>query len=314
MVKVNIRGQATAPGSLADALKGVKLKLVTISGKGGVGKSLVTAAVALGFATRGYKVGVLDGDVYGPTVPKMLGLRDATLYVDQKTERIIPVTGPLGVKVVSIEFALPSDDTAVIWRAPLVNQALRDFIAQVEWGELDVLVVDLPPGTGDAPLTIAQSLQGGLDGSVIVTIPSDISRRIVLKAIDFSRKLNIRVAGIVENMCCFKCPDNDKVYYIFGKDAGKKIADAAGVPFLGGIPIDPELSQHLDSGKLHEFLTKDSETSRAILSIVDKLIDIYKEKLTQQVAAARQEKPKRLSLLKLPGEEEEEEGLGSPRL
>ena len=130
----------------------------------------------------------------------MLGLSDSTLYVDQKTGRILPAVGPLGVKVVSIEFALPSDDTAVIWRAPLVNQALRDFIAQVEWGQLDVLVVDLPPGTGDAPLTIAQSLQGGLDGSIIVTIPTEISRRIVVKAVDFSRKLNIRVAGVVENM------------------------------------------------------------------------------------------------------------------
>jgi ATP-binding protein involved in chromosome partitioning len=304
-IKVNIRGQAAVPGSLADVLKHVKLKLVTISGKGGVGKSLVTTAVAVGFAMRGYKVGILDGDVYGPTVPKMLGITDATLYVDQKSGKIIPAQGPFGIKVVSIEFALPSDDTAVIWRAPLVNQALRDFIAQVDWGPLDVLVVDLPPGTGDAPLTIAQSLQGGLDGSVVVTIPTEISRRIVLKSIDFSRKLNIKVAGIVENMCCFKCPGDGKVYYIFGKDAGKRIAEAAGVPFLGGIPIDPELSQYLDSGRLHEFLTKDSETARAVLSIVDKLAEMYKDRLTQQIQP-REEKPKRISLLKLPGEEEEE--------
>jgi ATPases involved in chromosome partitioning len=305
-VKVNIRGQATAPGSLADALKDVKLKLVTISGKGGVGKSLVTASIAVGFAMRGYKVGILDGDVYGPTVPKMLGVSDATLYVDQKTGKILPVTGPLGIKVVSIEFALPSDDTAVIWRAPLVNQALRDFVSQVDWGPLDVLVVDLPPGTGDAPLTIAQSLQGGLDGSVIVTIPTEISRRIVLKTIDFSRKLNIRVAGVVENMCCFKCPGDGNVYYIFGKDAGRKIAEAAGAPFLGGIPIDPEFSQYLDSGRLHEYLAKDSETSRAVLFIVDKLAEIYKDRLAQQVAP-KEEKPKRISLLKLPGEEEEDQ-------
>ncbi|MFN7105960.1 MAG: Mrp/NBP35 family ATP-binding protein, partial [Pyrobaculum sp.] len=237
MVKVNIRGQTGPPGSLAGVLKGIKLKLVTISGKGGVGKSFVTTSIAVGFAMRGYRVGILDGDVYGPTVPKMLGLSHNSLYVDEKTGEIIPVTGPLGVEVVSIEFALPGDDTAVIWRAPLVNQALRDFISQVRWGPLDVLVIDLPPGTGDAPLTIAQSLQGGLDGSIVVTIPTDISRRIVLKSIDFSRRLNIRVAGVVENMCCFKCPDTDKVYYIFGKDAGKKIAEAAGVPFLGGIPI-----------------------------------------------------------------------------
>ncbi|MEM3835697.1 Mrp/NBP35 family ATP-binding protein [Pyrobaculum sp.] len=304
-VKVNVRGQAAAPGSLAHALKDVKLKLVTISGKGGVGKSLVTASIAVGFAMRGYKVGILDGDVYGPTIPKMLGVSDSTLYVDQKTGKIIPVVGPLGIKVVSIEFALPSDDTAVIWRAPLVNQALRDFIAQVEWGSLDVLVVDLPPGTGDAPLTIAQSLQGGLDGSVIVTIPTEISRRIVLKSIDFSRKLNIRVAGVVENMCCFKCPDNGKVYYIFGRDAGKKIAEAAGVPFLGGIPIDPQFSQHLDTGRLHEFLAKDSETAKAVLSIVNALEEMYKDKLSQQTQP-KEEKPKRISLLKLPGEEEEE--------
>ncbi|ABL88256.1 conserved protein (possible ATP binding) [Pyrobaculum islandicum DSM 4184] len=301
-VKISVKGQATAPGSLAEVLKGVKLKLVTISGKGGVGKSLVTTSLALGFAMRGYKVGILDGDVYGPTVPKMLGVSNSMLYVDEKSGKIIPVTGPLGIKVVSIEFALPSDDTAVIWRAPLVNQALRDFIAQVDWGSLDVLVVDLPPGTGDAPLTIAQSLQGGLDGSVVVTIPTDISRRIVLKAIDFSRKLNIKVAGVVENMCCFKCPDNGKLYYIFGKDAGRKIAESSGVPFLGGIPIDPDLSQYLDSGRLHEFLASENETAKAILEVVDKLIEMYKDKLQQPIEAEK--KPRRISLLKLPGEEE----------
>ncbi|MFN3804118.1 MAG: Mrp/NBP35 family ATP-binding protein [Pyrobaculum sp.] len=302
MVKINVRGQAGPPGSLASLLKGIKLKLVTISGKGGVGKSLVTTSIAVGFAMRGYKVGVLDGDVYGPTVPKMLGLSQNILYVEEKTGEIIPVTGPLGVEVVSIEFALPGDDTAVIWRAPLVNQALRDFISQVRWGPLDVLVIDLPPGTGDAPLTIAQSLQGGLDGSIIVTIPTDISRRIVLKSIDFSRRLNIRVAGVVENMCCFKCPDTDKVYYIFGKDAGRKIAEAAGVPFLGGIPIDPEFSQYLDAGKLHEFLQRDNETAKAVLSIVDKLAEAYKDRLTQ---VQPEEKKERISLLKLPGDEEE---------
>lgn len=302
-VKISVKGQATAPGSLAEVLKGVKLKLITISGKGGVGKSFVTTSLALGFAMRGYKVGILDGDVYGPTVPKMLGVSNSMLYVDEKSGKIIPVTGPLGIKVVSIEFALPSDDTAVIWRAPLVNQALRDFIAQVDWGSLDVLVVDLPPGTGDAPLTIAQSLQGGLDGSVVVTIPTDISRRIVLKAIDFSRKLNIKVAGVVENMCCFKCPDNGKLYYIFGKDAGRKIAESSGVPFLGGIPIDPDLSQYLDSGRLHEFLASENETAKAILEVVNKLIEMYKDKLQQPIEAEK--KPRRISLLKLPGEEEE---------
>ncbi len=300
MVKVSIKGQ-TAPGSLAESVRHVKVKLVTISGKGGVGKSLVTTSIAVGLAMRGYKVGILDGDVYGPTVPKMLGLTQSVMYADEKSGKITPVTGPLGIEVVSIDFALPSDDTAVIWRAPLVNQALRDFISQVEWGPLDVLIVDLPPGTGDAPLTIAQSLQGGLDGSIIVTIPTDISRRIVLKSIDFSRRLNIRVAGVVENMCCFKCPDSGTTHYIFGRGVGEKIAEAAGVPFLGGIPIDPEFSQHLDAGKLHEFLQRENETSKSILAIVDKLVEFYRERLTQTPPAPQ----RRVSLMKLPGDEEE---------
>lgn len=302
-IRVNIRGGSAPPGSLADYLKNVKLKLVTISGKGGVGKSLVTAAVGLGFALRGYKVGILDGDIYGPTIPKLLGLTDSALYVDSKTGKIIPVSGPFGVKVVSIDFMLPSEDTAVIWRGALVTQALRDFISQVDWGQLDVLMVDLPPGTGDAPLTIAQSLQGGIDGSIIVTIPSEVSRRIVVKAIDFSRKVQIPIAGIVENMCCFVCPDNGKTYYIFGEGAGKRIAEKTGVPFLGQIPMDPVLSKHLDEGKLHEFLAVDNNTVRHIMSIVDALASKYSDKLKQEV---KEERPKRISLMKLPGEDEEQ--------
>ncbi|MEL9990715.1 MAG: Mrp/NBP35 family ATP-binding protein [Thermoproteus sp.] len=303
-IKVNIRGGSAPPGSLADFLKNVKVKLVTISGKGGVGKSLVTAAVSLGLALKGYKVGVLDGDIYGPTIPKLLGVTNSSLYVDSKTGKIVPVEGPFGVKVVSIDFMLPSEDTAVIWRGALVTQALRDFISQVDWGPLDVLLVDLPPGTGDAPLTIAQSLQGGIDGSIIVTIPSEVSRRIVVKAIDFSRKVQVPIAGIVENMCCFVCPDNGKTYYIFGEGAGKKIAEKAGVPFLGQIPMDPVLSRHLDEGRLHEFLTQDNNTVRHIMSIVDSLASKYAEKFKQQV---KEEKPRRVSLMRLPGEEEEGE-------
>ncbi|MFP3169544.1 MAG: Mrp/NBP35 family ATP-binding protein [Thermoproteus sp.] len=306
-IKVNVRGGAAPPGSLADYLKGVKVKLVTISGKGGVGKSLVTAAVGLGLALRGYRVGILDGDIYGPTIPKLLGVAGSTLYVDSRTGRIVPVSGPFGVKVVSIDFMLPSDDTAVIWRGALVTQALRDFISQVDWGPLDVLMVDLPPGTGDAPLTIAQSLQGGIDGSIIVTIPSEISRRIVVKAIDFSRKVQIPVAGIVENMCCFVCPDSGKTYYIFGEGAGRRIAEKAGVPFLGQIPMDPSLSKYLDEGRLHEFLALDNDAVKHIMSIVDALASKYADKLRQKV---EEERPKRISLMKLPGEDEEQQGGG----
>jgi len=295
-IKISIKGGESPLGSL----KHVKLKLITISGKGGVGKSLITTAIALGFAMRGYKVGVLDGDVYGPTVPKMLGMSNAMLFTGQDG-RILPAIGPLGVKVVSIEFALPNEETAVIWRAPLVNQALRDFISQVDWGDIEVLVVDLPPGTGDAPLTVAQSLQGGLDGSIIVTIPTDISKRIVLKAIDFSKKLQIPIAGVVENMCCFKCPETNRTYYVFGENAGRGIAEEKGVDFLGQIPIDPIMSQYLDGGKFHEFLSSGNDTAKAILDIVDKLVDKYAGKLKGEEERVE---TRRKSLMKLPGEED----------
>jgi ATP-binding protein involved in chromosome partitioning len=267
--------------SLADIFKDVKLKLITISGKGGVGKSFVSASVAIGLAMRGYSVGVLDADVYGPTVPKMLGVASRPLQVDEEDKKILPVEGPLGIRVVSVDFLLPGDDVAVIWRAPMLNKVLRELLANVKWGSIDALVVDLPPGTGDAPLTVAQSLHGAIDGSIIVTIPTEISRRIVIKAIDFSRRLRIRVAGIVENMCCFRCPGDGKLYYIFGRDIGKRVAEEAGVPFLGGIPIDPELSQYLDGGRLHEFMSRDSETSRAILLAVDRVIEMYRDRLAK---------------------------------
>lgn len=274
----------------------VKLKLMVVSGKGGVGKSFVTSSIALGMALRGLRVGILDGDVYGPTIPKMLGLSGMGLQTDE-AGRIYPVVGPLGVKVVSIEFALPSDETAVIWRAPLVNRALEEFLGSVEWGELDALVIDLPPGTGDAPLTIAQKLQNDLDGTIVVTIPSEISRRIVLKSIDFSAKLNVPVAGIVENMCCFYCPDSGKTYYVLGRGAGERIAAEKGVRFLGSIPLDPRISESNDRGEPYLLKHGDGETAKHIMAIVDRLIELYRDKLS----GGRREGDRRL--LKLPGEE-----------
>jgi len=264
---------------LQGPLKDVKLKLVVISGKGGVGKSFIATSLALGFALRGYKSGILDADIYGPTVPKMLGISAERLRVDEEGKRIIPAVGPLGVKVVSIDFLLPSDDVAIIWRAPLMNQAIMEFLSSVEWGSLDVLVVDLPPGTGDAPLTIAQQLKGSIDGAVLVTIPSLISKRIVAKCIDFARKLDIPIAGIVENMCCFYCPDTGKPHYIFGRGIGERMAEEYGVEFLGGVPLDPQVSEANDLGQPPLLRYPTSKASEAIMAIVDKLIDRYRERL-----------------------------------
>ncbi|WP_054853234.1 Mrp/NBP35 family ATP-binding protein [Vulcanisaeta distributa] len=307
--KIRVSVQKAGPldtGEIAQTMKTIKTKFAIMSGKGGVGKSFVTASLALGFAMRGYRVGILDADVYGPTIPKLLGLVGANLYLSED-EKIIPAEGPFGIKVVSMDFLLPTDDTAVIWRGPLVDRAIKDFLGNVRWGELDALFIDLPPGTGDAPpLTIAQALANEMTGSIIVTAPSDVSKRIVQKAIDFSRKVKIPVTGVVENMCCFYCPESGKTYYIFGKLIGKEMADKYGVPYLGMIPLDPRIGG--ESNDLGEpFLMKysTSDTARAILSIVDTIIAMYKDKLEAKVETTAKKQVR--SLLKLPGEEENEE-------
>ncbi|ADY02398.1 hypothetical protein VMUT_2202 [Vulcanisaeta moutnovskia 768-28] len=290
-------------GEIAQTMKTIKTKFAIMSGKGGVGKSFVTASLALGFAMRGYRIGVLDADVYGPTVPKLLGLVGANLYLSED-EKIIPAEGPFGIKVVSMDFLLPTEDTAVIWRGPLVDRAIKDFLGSVLWGDLDALFIDLPPGTGDAPLTIAQTLANEMTGSIIVTAPSDVSKRIVQKAIDFSRKVKIPIVGIIENMCCFYCPESGKTYYVFGRLIGKEMADKYGVPYLGMVPLDPRIGESNDLGEPFLMKYSTSDTARAIFSIVDTVIAMYKDKLEAKTETPTKKQIK--SLLKLPGEEEGE--------
>ena len=264
-----------------ESVKNVKVKLAVISGKGGVGKSFVSASLAVGFALRGFRVGVIDADVYGPTIPKMLGVaRPREIIVDQTVEKIVPPYGPLGIKVMSTDFLLPSEETPVIWRGPLVARLLQEFFTKVYWGELDFLVIDLPPGTGDEPLTIAQLLApDNLDGTIIVTIPSEVSKRIVRKAIEFARRLEVPILGLVENMSYFYCPKCGERYYIFGREIGKMLAEEAGIPFLGAIPLDPRISEANDAGIPFLLKYPDTEASRAIMEIVDKLIEKFKPKL-----------------------------------
>ncbi len=257
--------------SIAERLKGIKYKIAVMSGKGGVGKSFVTANLAFALASKGKKVAILDADFYGPSIPKMTGTEGQRLLADDQGN-ILPIEGPMGIKVVSIDFMLPSDDAAVIWRGPMLTSALMELLERVKWGEGDYLLIDLPPGTGDAPLTVAQMIPD-IDGAIIVTIPSEVSQKVVMKSITFAMKTNIPVIGIIENMSGFTCPCDGKTYPIFGMGGGKRIAERAGVDFLGSIPLDPRISECNDRGEPFFVKYPDSPAAKAFLEIAEKVIN-----------------------------------------
>ena len=243
----------------------VKHKIAVISGKGGVGKSLVTANLAVALAKEGYRVGVLDADIHGPSIPKMLGVHGERMLAGPVG--ILPVKGPLGVEVASVDFLLPDESTPIIWRGPLKMHAIRQFLSDVAWGELDFLLIDLPPGTGDEPLSIAQLIQD-MDGFILVTAPSELSELVVKKAGSFARKIGIPIIGVVENMSWFKCPNCGAELYIFGKGAGERVARELGVKLLGKIPIDPRISEATDEGIPFILKHPDSEAAREFMKIV----------------------------------------------
>ncbi len=249
----------------------IKHKIAVISGKGGVGKSTVTVNLAMAFAMHGYvnKVGILDADLHGPSVPKMLGLRGQRLQA-LPAGLVFPVIGPLGIKVVSMDFLLPSDETPVIWRGPLKMRAIQQFLSDIAWGELDFLFIDLPPGTGDEPLSIMQLIPN-MDGVVIVTIPSEVSQIVVKKAVTFARQLGVPVIGIIENMSGFICPKCGARIDIFKTGGGQKIAEELSIPYLGSIPIDPEICSSSDSGKPFIIEHSDSPATKAFMEIVKKI-------------------------------------------
>ena len=253
----------------------IKHKIAVISGKGGVGKSTVTVNLAMAFAIHGYPnlVGILDADITGPCVPKILGLHGQRLQVGPPG--VFPAMGPLGIKVVSMDFLLPSDDSPVIWRGPLKMKAISQFLSDILWGELEFLFVDLPPGTGDAPLSVMQLIPE-MDGVVIVTIPSEVSQSVVRKAVTFARLLNIPVIGIVENMSGFVCPKCGEETNIFKVGGGQKIAEDLSIPFLGSIPIDPEICRDSDNGMPFIIEHKNSPATKAFMKIVKKIEDFLK--------------------------------------
>ena len=255
----------------------IRHKIAVISGKGGVGKSTVTVNLAMAFAVHGHvnHVGILDADIHGPSVPKMLGIAGQRLQVGPLGA--FPASGPLGIKVVSMDFLLPDENSPVIWRGPLKMTAIRQFLSDIVWGDLDVLLIDLPPGTGDEPLSVAQLLPE-MDGVVIVTIPSEVSQSVVKKSAFFARQVGMPIIGIVENMSGFVCPKCGSKADIFQSGGGRKIAEELRIPFLGSIPIEQSVCQDADRGTPFILEHVDSPASKSFMEIVEKIEDFLKSK------------------------------------
>ena len=226
----------------------IKHVIAVMSGKGGVGKSSVTALLAAGAAREGYNVGVLDADITGPSIPKMFGVNAGSFT---GTNGFNPRQTARGIKIMSLNLLLPNEDDPVIWRGPLIGATVKQFWADVQWGELDYLFIDLPPGTADAPLTVMQSIP--LDGVVVVSTPQDLTAMVVKKALKMAQALKVPVLGLVENMSGLTCPHCLKEIAVFGESKGQEMADLLGVPLIATLPLDKRLADCCDTGRVEEY-------------------------------------------------------------
>ncbi len=231
----------------ANPYSSVKRVIGIISGKGGVGKSLVTASLARMMKDKGYNVGILDADITGPSIPKMYGIHEMATGSEQG---IFPCIAKDDTRIMSVNLLLEDEDAPVIWRGPIIAGVVKQFWTDVIWDDLDYLFVDMPPGTGDVPLTVFQSLP--VDGVVIVTSPQDLVQMIVKKAYNMAKQMNIPVLGIVENYSYMKCPDCGKELKVFGESHIEEIAEELGVPVLGKMPIDPAIAEAVEAEKFYE--------------------------------------------------------------
>ena len=252
--------------TIQETLSGIGKKYLVMSGKGGVGKTTVAVNLAVGLANRGHKVGLIDVDLHGPNTLKMLGLEGSPLKMEG--ESIMPLAYSDRLSVVSISSMLADQDTAVIWRGPLKIQIIRQFISDVAWGALDYLVVDAPPGTGDEPLTVAQVVKDA--EGIIVTTPQAVAIMDIRKSLSFCREVSMTVAGIIENMSGFSCPHCGKPIELFPPGGGQAVAEEAGVPFLGAIPLDPAVVRSGDEGR--PFESDSGATSEAFRTVVEALL------------------------------------------
>ena len=231
----------------ANAKSHIRNVIAVVSGKGGVGKSMVTASLARMMREQGFSVGILDQEKKGPSIPKMYGIHDTAKGSD---DGIFPEIAKDGTKIMSVNLLLPNESDPVIWRAPIITSVVTQFWTDVIWGDLDYLFQDMPPGTGDVPLTVFQTLP--VDGIVVVTSPQDLVSMIVEKAVNMAKMMDIPVIGIVENMSYFKCPDCGNIHYIYGKSNIDKVAEDMGIKNVAKMPIDPHVAEYIDAGRAEE--------------------------------------------------------------
>lgn len=247
----------------------IKHKIAILSGKGGVGKTTVAVNLALAFALNGFRVGLLDVDITGPNVPKMIGKNISLPPASSSEKGISPIFGPLNMKIMSMGFLLQDEDQPIIWRGPLKMGAIRQFIKDVNWGDLDFLIVDNPPGTSDEPLSILQLLKEAQ--VIVVTTPQEVALLDSRKAVNMAKKMKIPVLGIIENMSGLTCPKCGEKIDLFGQGGGKKASKDLDVPFLGTIPIDPKIREEEDKGEPFIIKHSDSEAAKAFDLIVKKI-------------------------------------------
>ena len=266
------KGASHAPKGLPPKAKiDVKHVILVLSGKGGVGKSTVSTNLASALAAHGRQVGLLDLDIHGPNIPKMLGIEDQRPAVLENSMEPVHVTGNLSV--MSMAFLLPDTSTPVIWRGPMKMSVIQQFLSEVNWGALDYLVVDLPPGTGDEALSIIQ-LSPNVQGAIIVTTPQDVAVLDAVKAVKFIEKLDLPVIGIIENMSGMVCPHCGDTIDLFGRGGGEKAAQKLGVPFLGSIPLDPEMVKAGDDGRPYVLRHADTPTWKAVDAVMENLVKL----------------------------------------
>ena len=261
--------QSAEQATLRERMGHIRNKVLVMSGKGGVGKSTIAVQLALGLSRAGKKVGLLDVDIHGPSIPHLLGL--VGFVPEQIGGTILPIECD-GMSVMSIAFFLERRETPVIWRGPLKANIIKQFLKDVEWGELDYLIIDSPPGTGDEPLSVVQ-LVPEATGAVVVTTPQELALIDVRKAVVFCRQVKLPILGVVENMSGLVCPHCGEGISIFGAGGGRKMAGEMGVPFLGSVPFDPAMVRSADRGRLDDALRENKEMQEAFAGIVQPLLD-----------------------------------------